>query len=1270
TGEEPVAVKDDEAAWKEYMNKNRRAMIILASSVEVSQMIYIKPHTFAKDAWAQLNKVYQQTTIANQLFLREQLRDIKQKDGEKVQEFVTRLLGIQQQLDGAGAQVEEQELVLKLLEGVLPKYRVFVTALEAQGGTLSFGEVVAKLQHEELRRHNHEDKEGALMGKHQGKQKGKPQGKQQKKCFHCNKAGHFKKDCYAYKRLQQQQQSKGVSEDHQASPASGNFVFHSATRGSPTEELTWYVDSGATKHMCSNRAAFSRLMEIAPEAVYMGNNAAVDAVGVGDVPVTTLVDGVEKEGHLANVLYVPELATNLISVKQMLGKGMIVNFAQDRCSIISPNGEVLGMAQLDGKLFKLQTARAACHFTAAVSLRTPAAEAQLWHERFGHMGMQSLQKLVSKEMVTGLPKTLPDLGEVCGGCMMGKQHRDSFPSEGKKASEPLALLHTDLCGPMSTPSMGKARYFLTFIDDATRFTHICFLQSKDQVFSKFKEFKALVENSTGRKIKALRSDRGTEYINKDMQSFLAEHGIRHDKTAPYTPQQNGVAERANRTIMECARSMLHSKGLPTELWAEAVATAVMLKNMSPTKVLCNITPAEAWTGKKPNAANLRIFGCRAYAHVPQQKRTKLEAKSKACIFVGYDLDSKAYRLLDPSTNSLIISRDVAFDEVHTQHQGMQGGHQQPPQEQLSAMLPILQGQTEEKDEDPLQSADQPVVNEGQDNPADHAEPEQGMRRSTRQRRPPSPYWIVSPEERAAVATNLVPLSFKEAKAGPDANHWIKATEEEYTSIMENGTWTLVQLPAGRKAVGCKWVYKKKRDAAGNIKRWKARLVAKGYSQVEGLDFTETFAPVAKFTSIRILLSLAAANNWECHHMDVKTAFLNGDLEEEIFMEQPEGFVKPGEEHLVCKLHKTIYGLKQSPRAWNKKLNDELKKQGFSRCEADHSVYFKRDNKGLVFLLVYVDDIIIVADSTAAMGACKEALSMTFTMTDLGETNHFLGMEVHRDRDAGLIFLNQRSYINSMLERYGMGDCAPVRIPLSVGAKLPPTTTEEKSFHHEYQSMVGSLMYLMVATRPDLAYAVGAVSQFAAGPSEEHLDAVKRILRYVRGTTHYQLTLGGDAATLQLEAWSDADWAANNIDRKSISGYCFKLGVGAVSWKSKKQTSVALSSTEAEYMALTQATKEAIWIRFLLTELGVFNDAAIRIKVDNQSCVALARNPEFHARTKHIDIQYHFIREKVEDNSVHLEFCPTDQMVADVFTKALPREKHVWCTNEMGVRSTV
>ena len=805
-----------------------------------------------------------------------------------------------------------------------------------------------------------------------------------------------------------------------------------------------------------------------------------------------------------------------------------------------------------------------------------------------------------------------------------------------------------------------------------------FLQSKDQALSKFKQFKALVENHTGRKIKSMRTDRGGEYLGEDFKTFLAEHGIKAQRTAPYTPQQNGVAERANRTIMESARAMLHAKSLPPSLWAEAVATAVNLKNISPTKALPTMTPSEAWHGRLPNGTFLKVFGCKAYAHIPSANRSKLQPKSKECIFTGYDMDSKAYRLYDPRTMSIIISRDVVFDESSHMERNPASKDQEP----FPVMVPAICDSSTSV-QAPLQDEDVPAVGDEEqpqeevpevDDPEGQKPQEESpppLRRSTRERRPPQKYWIANPAERACVASFVEPTTYKEAVTGPDAKQWEQAMTNEYNSIMENGTWELVQLPAGRKAVGCKWVYKLKRDAAGNIKTWKARLVARGFSQVEGLDFTETFAPVAKFTSIRILLSLAAAHDWECHHMDVKTAFLNGELEEEIYMEQPKGFIKPGEEHLVCKLKKSLYGLKQSPRAWNKKLHEQLNKAGFTRCEADHSVYYSlKDDGAHVFLLVYVDDLIILANLLSALQSCKDSLNKSFKMTDLGEASHFLGMEISRDRAARTLSIHQGSYIKTVLDRFGMADCAPLSIPLAVGTKFPPLAEKESSFMLQYQKLVGSLMYLMVATRPDLAFAVGAVSQFMSSPGEEHLAAVKRIMRYIKETQEYKLTLGaGVKGKVKLVGYSDADWGANDINRRSISGYTFLLGAGAVSWCSKKQASVALSSTESEYMALTQAAKEAIWIKRLLTEIGYMESDDLVIHVDNQGCMALAHNPEFHARTKHIDIQYHFIREKVDEGVIQLQYCPTKEMVADVLTKPVPAEKHKWCTKACGVGAT-
>jgi hypothetical protein len=402
-------------------------------------------------------------------------------------------------------------------------------------------------------------------------------------------------------------------------------------------------------------------------------------------------------------------------------------------------------------------------------------------------------------------------------------------------------------------------------------------------------------------------------------------------------------------------------------------------------------------------------------------------------------------------------------------------------------------------------------------------------------------------------------------------------------------------------------------------------------------------------------------------MDVKTAFLNGDLEEEIYMEQPQGFVQPGKEHLVCRLIKSLYGLKQAPRAWNKKLHEELTRLGFKRTEADHSVYQHAGAPGLAYVLVYVDDMIIVASTRDALNRVKADLAATFTMTDLGAASFFLGMEISRDREARRITMHQGAYIRKMLERFGMGECRPLRTPLPSGAKLVPALEGNTTPLQQYQSAVGSLMYLMIGTRADLAFAVGAVSQFMAAPGADHWLAVQHIFRYVQGTADLKLHLGGSKGELPLLGYSDADWGANDSGRKSISGYCFKLGAGTISWSSRKQTSIALSSTEAEYMALTQATKEALWLKRFLVELGQYNGGPVRIMVDNQSCMALARNPEFHARTKHIDIQCHFIREVVANEEVDLEYCPTREMVADVQTKPLPRDKHQWCTRAMAIK---
>jgi hypothetical protein len=522
-----------------------------------------------------------------------------------------------------------------------------------------------------------------------------------------------------------------------------------------------------------------------------------------------------------------------------------------------------------------------------------------------------------------------------------------------------------------------------------------------------------------------------------------------------------------------------------------------------------------------------------------------------------------------------------------------------------------------------------------------------------------------------------PTSFKEAMRRDDHVQWEEAAQEEFKSIQSAGTWTLAPLPPGRKAIGCKWVFKLKKKADGSIDRYKARLVAKGYAQKEGIDYTETFAPVARFSAIRALLSLTAYYDFELHQMDVRTAFLNGDLDHEIYMTQPEGFVALGQEHLVCKLRKSLYGLKQAGRSWNVKIDETLRGLGFKALKSDSCVYVYAKRRVVVFIALYVDDLLLASNSMPALTRLKADLAQQFSMKDLGEAQYMLGIQIERNRAARTLSISQAEYVRHVLDRFGMLDSRPVATPLEISGKLTQAdcpvagAAHDDAFIRLYQSAVGAIMYAMLGTRPDIAFAVTALSQFNSNPGQVHWAAVKHVMRYLRGTVDYKLTYGPTgktAITPVIYGYSDSDWGSDADDRRSVTGYVFLLGGGAVSWQARKQTTVALSSVEAEYMAATQSTKEAMWWRSTLLELGVDLEGPTIIHSDSQGSIALTKNPEHHARSKHIDIRHHFVREQVAVGTITVDYVPTEEMVADVLTKALPRDKHHKLISMMGLHS--
>jgi hypothetical protein len=521
---------------------------------------------------------------------------------------------------------------------------------------------------------------------------------------------------------------------------------------------------------------------------------------------------------------------------------------------------------------------------------------------------------------------------------------------------------------------------------------------------------------------------------------------------------------------------------------------------------------------------------------------------------------------------------------------------------------------------------------------------------------------------------LEPSSYLEAISCADSKFWIPAIFEEYDSLVQNGTWTLCPLPPDRKAIPGKWVMTFKPGFKTTAPRYKARFVIKGYSQVFGLDYTDTYAPVAKNYSLRLILSIAAAKNLEMIQLDVKTAFLYGILDEEIYMQQPEGFVVPGREQEVCRLNKSIYGLKQASRVWNIKFNEFLIKFGLKRSQADPCVYYRHLRPGetdeeLTIFILYVDDGLILSNIQSALTDIVEFLGKEFEVRSL-PADRFIGIDMNRNRSLGTIHLSQPEYVKKILERFNMSSCNPLAIPADPCVKLSPQMSPKNEEEKEemanipFMECIGSVMHLTHLTRPDIAYAVGQVSRYSQNPGLEHWKALKRILAYLKKTINFGLLFGGGSS--ELCGYCDSDYAGDLESRKSTSGAVFLLYNGAVSWFSRRQTCVALSTTEAEFISAAESTKEGIWLKRLHLELGAI-ESATPLRCDNQGAIALIHDPVFHQRTKHMDVRFFFVRDAQQEGRINISYIETESQLADIFTKALAVPRFEKLRNDLNIR---
>ena len=1015
----------------------------------------------------------------------------------------------------------------------------------------------------------------------------------------------------------------------------------------------WYFDSGASNHMTNDVETLTHFTK------YSGNLKIHTADG-NHLPITAIGD---ISSSLTNVFVSPGLTSNLISVGQLVDNDCQVSFSKSGCLVQDQHsGNLIARGPKVGRLFPLHFSVSPCSSLPFVSCNFATVNSELWHKRLGHPNSNVLHALLQSGVLGN--KESPSLSSIqfdCNSCRLGKSKILPFPTHHSNVTQAFDMIHSDVWGIAPVISHAHYKYFVTFIDDYSRFTGVYFLRSKSEVFSAFKFFHAYVQTQFSSKIKILRSDNGGEYTSHLFQEFLQTNGILSQRSCPSTPQQNGVAERKNRHLLDVVRTLMLESMVPSRFWCEALSTAAHLINCLPSPSLNNDSPFLRLFGHPPTYSNLRTFGCVCYVHLPQQERTKLTAQSVKCAFLGYSAHQKGFMCYDPNLHRLRVSRNVIFQENTYFFVTNRDTISSPSTSVLPLFPNNSAGPTTLKpflvyQRRPTNTLNQPAAPPGP--PPDHSltadpvlDPEPApLRRSSRSHKPPEKYGFSSPLSLTATLASIpIPSCYKQAMELPC---WQNAIETEFLALEENQTWDVVPCPPSVKPLGSKFVFTIKLRSDGSIDRYKARLVVLGNRQEFGLDYEETFAPVAKMTTVRTILAIAASEYWQLHQMDVKNAFLHSDLKEEVYIKLPTGMPTQSP-NAVYKLKRSLYGLKQAPRVWFEKFRTTLLGFSFKQSQYDPSLFLQRTSKGIVVLLVYVDDIVVTGSDQEAISRVKKLLHSTFHMKDLGQLTYFLGLEVKYQPQG--IFVTQHKYIQDLIHLAGLTNATTADTPMEVNVKYKRDEGELLQDPTSYRKLVGSLIYLTI-TRPDVSFAVHTVSKFMHTPRHFHLAAVHRIIRYLIGTSTRGLFFPAGSPP-QLQAYSDADWAGCPDTRKSTTGWCMFIGNAPISWKCKKQDSISKSSTEAEYRAMSAACSEIIWLRGLLSELGFSQSQPTPLHADNTSAIQIAANPVYHERTKHIEVDCHSIRDAYDRRIITLPHVSTSVQTADIFTKSLTRQRH-------------
>ncbi|KAJ9566804.1 hypothetical protein OSB04_002770 [Centaurea solstitialis] len=973
----------------------------------------------------------------------------------------------------------------------------------------------------------------------------------------------------------------------------------------------WLLDSGASHHVTND------IENLSLHNPYDGTEELVIVDGTGlHISHTGSLTLPHLSSHLtlSNVLYVPSISRNIISISKFCRENrMSVEFLPDSFLVKDlKTGASLLRGSVSSGVYELK-------FNSPTVFASTKVSPFNWHHRLGHPTLKIIKFLTSNFNLN-----LPSISSLhCTSCACNKSHKIPFSLSTISTTSPLECVYTDLwTSPI--PSVDGHKYYIIFLLTITQNTH---------------GFHA-IQTSYGKILPktsiTLYSDNGGEYDS--LKHYLSIAGVSRLTTPPHTPEHNGYSERRHRHIVETGLSLLAHASMPQKYWSLAFSTAVYLINRLPTATLNNSSSYHRLFHKPPNYLKLRSFGYLCFPWLRPYMKHKLEPKSLPCVFIGYSATQSAYHCLHLPTNRIYTSQNQSNTPTIS-----------TPPTSTCPLLPIPENTNPTPPHSPPPPPTRTVVTRLQNN-------------------------ITKPTQKLNLHASIQdkttePKTISQALKNP---LWRDAMDAEFAALVRNQTWELVPPSSSQNVIDNKWVFRIKYKADGTVEHYKARPVAKGFHQRPGLDYNETFSPVIKPASVRLILSLSlslslvVSKGWSLRQLDINNAFLQGTLVDDVYMVEPPGYVDPKNPSYVCKLSKALYGLKQAPRVWYQELRNFLLQSGFKNSIADSSLFILQTPESTIYLLVYVDDIIITGNSDTHLHTFITNLATRFSLKDLGALSYFLGVEV-RPYSHGL-FLTQQKYICDLLCRSKMDAAKRVATPL---ATHPPLTLACTALNDptEYRALVGSLQYLSF-TRPDIAYSVNKLYQYMHRPTTDHWQALKRLLRYLRGTLNHGLVLYRDSPQ-QLHAFSDADlsdadWARDTDDYISTTGYIVYLGRNPISWSSKKQRTCARSSIEAEYRVVATTTAEILWLCNLFMELGLSSSKQPVIYCDNAGTTYVSANPVFHSKMKHLGLDYHFVWENVQTGDLRVAYISNTQQLANILTKPLPRSSFNSIISKIGL----